>query len=121
MILQESTVLETFAQLSGEAVTGDDPRPALCRILCGQATEEVSARAADLPEEAALAAARWAAALAYYRLTLADEAAGPGDISADGVTLKAGERSKKARALVREYRRALAAYLGEEGFSFVLA
>ena len=120
-MIQETTVLEIFAQLSGESVTGDEPRPALCRALCSQAAEEIAARTPDLPEEAASRAARWAAALAYYRLTLADEAAGPGDISADGVTVKAGERSQKALALVREYRRALAAYLGEEGFSFVLA
>ena len=119
MTIQEERVRQQLTRLSGESCEGESSRPELCRALCAQVTQAVAAALAQAPEEAAPLGEQWAGALAWARLILVDEAAGPASVSADGVTVREGERSAKALALAERYRRALVPYLGEEGFSFV--
>lgn len=121
MKLDLEQVKETFFRLSGEDPQAADGRGALCVQLCeesaAQAQRQVKRGMAGLePYQAALES--WAAAEAFYQLTLADEALTPESVSAGGVLLRQGERSRRARALALEKRRAAAPVLREEGFYF---
>ncbi len=94
----------------------------MCAELCG----ECSSRAESLLEEGRISDAgrteelleSWAAAEAFYQLALTDEASLPESVSADGVQIQWGERSRKAKALAAEKRRNLSSALGEEEFYF---
>lgn len=123
MALSLEQIKLKFSHYSGEDMEDAGPRGQLCAQLCqdclGRA-ESLLGRA-DLTEAEAAAVESWAAAEAFYQLALADEATGMESVSADGVKLEAGERSRKAKALAGEKRREAAGLLGEEGFYFGLA
>ena len=121
MAINLENVQRELALLAGEDLSEETDRAALCLSLCGQAAEGVRRRLAGREDQAAEYAGAlegWAAAEAFLQLTLADEAAGPESLTADGVRIDAGERSAKARALAAERRRAVAPLLGEEAFYF---
>lgn len=121
MTLNLEKVSEKFYRYSGESKE-DTERAALCAQLCEESAAKIQGTldacpGAD-PAPCLGALESWAAAEAFYHLTLADEAAAPESISADGVTVSAGERSKKAKLLLEEKRSAAFPALGEGGFYF---
>ena len=121
MELDREKILETFYLYSGEDAE-DEERTALCTQLCEESAGKIELALASRkdeniePYQSALES--WAAAEAFYHLTLTDEATAPERISADGVTVSAGERSQKAKALLGEKGRAVVPALGEGGFYF---
>ena len=121
MELDREKILETFYLYSGED-REDEGRAPLCARLCGESAEKIERalmdrRAEDIePYQTALES--WAAAEAFYHLTLTDEAASPERITADGVSVSAGERSQKAKVLLEEKRGAVVSVWGEGGFYF---
>lgn len=120
--LDQERVKEKFYLYSGEDPEETGARQSLCGQLCVECASRAetllakSGASAQIGDLAALES--WAAAEAFYQLALADEASGPESVSADGVKITAGERSRKAGALAAEKRRAAAGLLGEEGFYF---
>lgn len=120
MELDLERVKEIFTLYSGEPTGGEELRPQLCALLC----RECALRARRLSaseiegEDWKEALENWAAAEAFYQLALSDEANLPESVSADGVEIREGERSRKARALAEEKRRAVRPVLGEEEFYF---
>lgn len=122
MALSLERVKEGFALYSGEDPAGEDARGKLCARLCQECLNGIEAKlgnrvlAEGSKEERALES--WAAAQAFYQLSLADEAALPQVVAADGVRIEAGERSQRAKALAAEKEKAAASVLGEEGFYF---
>ena len=114
-------ILEKFYLYSGED-RDDEECAALCAQLCeesGSKIERILASRKDEdiePYQNALES--WAAAEAFYHLTLTEEATAPERITADGISVSAGERSQKAKALLEEKRRAVIPVLGEGGFYF---
>lgn len=127
MKLDTEQVKERFHLYSGEDPDGEGQRAELCAQLCGECAEKAGALLGnrrerdDDPEaeERCLSALEsWAAAEAFYQLVLTDEALSPESVSADGVQIKDGERSRKAKALAEEKRRAAFAALGEGAFYF---
>ncbi len=125
MKLELEQIKEKFALYSGEDFTEDSERARLCAQLCGDCAARTEALLEEHPAELAVrylsALESWTAAEALYQLTLADEAASPERISADGVEIVEGERSQKAKALAREKRKAVLPVLGEEAFCFARA
>ena len=121
MKLDPEKILEKFYLYSGED-REDEERAALCTQLCEESGSKIersltNSRHEDVePYLGALES--WAAAEAFYHLTLTDEATAPEHISADGVTVSAGERSQKAKALLEEKRAAIVPVWGEGGFYF---
>ena len=121
MELDREKILETFYLYSGEDVE-DEERAALCAQLCEESAQKIerilaSRKDEDIePYQSALES--WAAAEAFYHLTLTDEATAPERITADGISVSAGERSQKAKALLEEKGRAVIPVLGEGGFYF---
>lgn len=121
MELDREKILEKFYLYSSEDAEDEE-----CSVLCSQLCEESAGRIERVladrrieeiePYQNALES--WAAAEAFYHLTLTDEAAAPARITADGVTVSAGERSQKAKTLLEEKRRAVIPVLGEGGFYF---
>lgn len=122
MELDRERVKEKFYLYSGESPEEEDPRAALVAQLCGECAARGDALLESRPESEAekhLAALEsWAAAEAFYQLTLTDEATSPESIAADGVRISEGERSRKAKALAEEKRLAVFPVLGEEAFYF---
>lgn len=120
MELDLEKVKEYFTLYSGEATEGDGLRPRLCALLCRECTLCVQRlfTAKETEEEWQEGLENWAAAEAFYQLTLADEASVPESVTADGVEIREGERSRKARALAEEKRNAVRSVLGEEDFYF---
>ena len=121
MELDREKILETFYLYSGED-REDEERAALCTQLCEESAEKieralVDRREADI-QSCQNALESWAAAEAFYHLTLTDEATAPERITADGVSVSAGECSQKAKVLLEEKRVAIASIWGEGGFYF---
>ena len=123
MTLDQEKILEKFYLYSGEDAE-DEERAALCTRLCEESGSKIeriltgAARREEDTEPYLGALESWAAAEAFYHMTLVDEATAPEKITADGVTVSAGERSQKAKALLEEKRRAVIPVLGEGGFYF---
>ncbi len=122
MELDRERIREKFALYSGEDLTEEGPRAALCAQLClecaGKAEAMLESSRAEKPERYGEAVESWAAAEAFYQLTLADGAVSPESVSADGVQIKEGERSRRAKALAEEKRKAVLPVFGEEAFYF---
>lgn len=118
MELDLERVKELFTLYSGEATEGEELRPQLCALLCRECALRIGRSAAEDGEEWQEALEGWAAAEAFYQLALTDEANLPESVSADGVEIREGERSRKARLLAEEKRRAVRPVLREEGFYF---
>lgn len=120
MSINLEKIMEKFTLFSGEDITTEDSRARLCVQLCRDCAAEAEAKLSGLEKAEAYAdrLESWIAAEAFYQLCLADEAATPESISADGVQIKEGERSAKARKLASEKRRAILPLLGEEAFYF---
>ena len=121
MELDREKIIETFYLYSGED-REDEERAALCARLCEESAEKIERSLANRREEDLEpyqnALESWAAAEAFYHLTLTDEATAPERVTADGVSVSAGERSQKAKALLEEKRAAIASVWGEGGFYF---
>ena len=121
MKLDQEKILEKFYLYSGEDREDEELAP-LCSQLCIDSAEKIERGLARCREEDAEpylgALESWAAAEAFYHLTLTEEAAAPERITADGVTVSAGERSQKAKALLEEKRNAIIPVWGEGGFYF---
>ena len=121
MELDREKIAEKFYLYSGED-REDEERAALCTQLCEESAEKIERSLTNRREEDTEpylgALESWAAAEAFYHLTLTDEATAPEKITADGVTVSAGERSQKAKALLEEKRSAVVPALGEGGFYF---
>ncbi len=124
-VLDGERVKAAFALYSGEEMADGSPRAALCGKLCEECAAVTEAilenRPAEMAEKHLLALENWAAAEAFYHLTLADGAGSPERVSADGVEIVEGERSRRAKALAEEKRLAAQPALGEEGFYFGMA
>lgn len=116
--MNTETIKTIFARYSGEDLTGETDRAALCLSLCEDcaAMAERMALAPDAAETGLLES--WAAAEAFYQLTLRDQAVAPELLTADGVRVDARERAGHAKALAEEKRRAVRPLLREEGFWF---
>lgn len=121
-------VKEKFYLYSGEDPAEEGQRAGLCVQLCGECADRVNALLEKRREQSpnGLAAGEgnlatlesWAAAEAFYQLTLRDRAVSPEVVTADGVRVDAKERAEHAAALAREKSRAAWSLLGEEGFCF---
>lgn len=129
MKLDLTRVLAKFYKYSG-ADESDEASADLCNELCTECADRAMAllekRCAGEPDSAELekylpALECWAAAEAFYQLTLTDEASAPRSITADGVQITVGERSEKARALAEQKRIALQPIFGEGAFYFGIA
>ena len=123
MKLDQEKILEKFYLYSGED-REDEERAGLCTQFCGESAEKIeriltgASRREEDTEPYLGALESWAAAEAFYHLTLADEATAPERITADGISVSAGDRSRKAKALLEEKSRAVVPVLGEGGFYF---
>lgn len=125
MILNLDRVKSKFSTLSGESANSVERRGRLCTQLC----QECMNRAAAMFDRMGKAAGShtadlletWAAAEAYYQLSLVDESEDPERVSADGVEIVPGERSKKAKAFADEKLKELMQELREGDFCFVRA
>lgn len=121
MKLDLERVKEAFSLYSGESLTAGDSRAALCLRLCGECAETAERLAVPEKEGAAESAGpleNWAAAEAFYQLTLRDRAVSPEIVTADGVRVDTKERAEHAEALAKVKRRAAGHLLREEGFCF---
>ena len=121
MELDQEKILEKFYLYSGED-REDEERAALCTQLCEESGSKIERAFADRRDEDTepylSALESWAAAEAFYHLTLTDEATAPERITADGISVSAAERSQKAKALLEEKRSTVVPALGEGGFYF---
>ncbi len=124
-VLDIGRIKTVFALYSGEEIEDGSSRAALCEKLCEECAAVTEAlletRSAEMAEKHLQALESWVAAEAFYHLTLTDEAGSPERVSADGVEIVEGERSRRAKALAEEKRLAALPALGEEGFYFGMA
>lgn len=116
--MEISNVMSLLSLYSGEEPQGD--RETLFAALSKDAVNSVLSILKNRPlsDELTSAAESFAAASALYQLALIDDAASPESLSADGVSLRIGQRSERAKKLRDEKLKNLKQLLNEENFYF---
>lgn len=121
MELDLERIWEKFLLFSGEDAGGWEPgREELCRLFCAECGEQTQRQVREAAEAESFRGAleSLAAAEAFVRLVLADEALTPESIGLPEVNWEAGDRAEKARRLAAEQRKACAGALRERDFYF---
>lgn len=120
MEISLENVQEKFILYSGEPMDGQDPRrDKLCGELCRECAGWVGRRLLPGAEEGRAGEAEsWAAARAFYQLTLLDQAAGPMAVASPELKVELGDRARHAWELCEEKYRACAGLLGWDRFYF---